>query len=107
MVRLRVHRCSADPTLLIVTADARSLVANRGDLIPAVREAGRRVVALVPNVEHLDALDRLDIDLDGLREACRFRSVQSADDAPTHGVACDRGATVSLAAATPMRWGAR
>ena len=107
LVRLRMHLCRTDPTFLIVTADARSLGASDGHLIAAVRAAGWHVVALVPNDEHLNAVDSLDVDLDGLWEAYRFRSGQSADGATAHGVACGQGTASSLAAATHMRRSAR
>jgi glycosyltransferase involved in cell wall biosynthesis len=57
------------PLLLIVAANARSLVANRGDLIEAVKGAGWRVVALVPEVDYLDSVDGLGIEIRRIRLA--------------------------------------
>ena len=58
-----MHRRPLAPTLLIIAANARSLVANRGDLIAAVKAAGWHVVALVPNVDYLDSVENLGIEL--------------------------------------------
>ena len=57
------------PTLLIVAANARSLVANRGDRIAEVRRLGWRVVALVPEVDYLDAVEELGIEIRRIRLA--------------------------------------
>jgi len=57
------------PLLLIVAANARSSVANRGDLIAEVRRLGLRVVALVPEVDDLDAVEELGIEIGPIRLA--------------------------------------
>ena len=49
------------PDLLIVAANARSLVANRGDLIAALKARNLRVEAAVPIADYLDTVNALDI----------------------------------------------
>lgn len=54
-----------DPVdVLIVAANARSLHANRGDLILAMKERGLRVAAAVPKRDYLPVVEQLGIDIE-------------------------------------------
>ena len=50
--------------ILIIAGNARSLIANRGDLIAAMKAAGHQVSALVPAHDALPELDQLGITYD-------------------------------------------
>ena len=52
---------SFQPDLLIIAANARSLIANRGDLISSLTSAGRRVEAAVPEADYLEEVESLGI----------------------------------------------
>jgi glycosyltransferase involved in cell wall biosynthesis len=49
--------------VLIIAANARSLIANRGDLIAEMRERGHSVSAAVPVEDYLEEVERLGIEI--------------------------------------------
>jgi glycosyltransferase involved in cell wall biosynthesis len=97
------------PLLLIVAANARSLVANRGDLIEAAKHEGWRVVALVPEVDYLDAVDGLGIEIRRIRLARAslnpLEDLRSALEIARH-VRRERPAVVFGYSAKPVIYGA-
>lgn len=49
--------------VLIVAGNARSLIANRGDMIHAMRSIGLSVGAIIPDADYLAEVEDLDIDI--------------------------------------------
>ena len=64
---MSVPREMPTPDLLIIAANARSLIANRGDLIREIRESGRKVEAAVPEADFLEEVHGLGIPVHKIR----------------------------------------
>lgn len=60
-MKLPNDQWATEPDLLIIAANARSLIANRGDLIAEARSRGRSVEAAVPSADYLEEVENLGI----------------------------------------------
>jgi glycosyltransferase involved in cell wall biosynthesis len=60
-MKLQNDQAAPEPDLLIIAANARSLVANRGDLIAEAKSRGSSVEAAVPDVDYLEEVENLGI----------------------------------------------
>ena len=61
--------------VLIVAANARSLIANRGDLIKELKRLGHQVVALVPAFDVIPEIESLDINYELIKMDRRYMSI--------------------------------